>query len=418
MKNIVTPVRGMKDYLPIEVEKRDGASRIILDTYIQCGFNRIETPALEHMNFLQGSQGGENEKLIYKIMKRGEKLKLENDDIESLVSAGLRFDLTIPLARFYANNNPKLPMPFKVIQMGPVWRAERPQKGRYRQFIQCDIDIIGEESILAEIELISATSKALLNLNFKDFKIKINDRRLLMAMAKFCGFKEESFSKVFIIMDKLDKIGIDKVESELSSNGFEKNSIDKLIELMKKFISGETTIENTNELFNGRIDENIISDLQLLIETISKKDQDFSIKFDPTLVRGMGYYTGTIFEIEYGNYSGAIAGGGRYDNMIGQIMGKETSACGFSIGFERILDIMNEEDRDAGKKLEKLALLFEMETDNLKTLISYADELRSKDFTVSIFKKAKKFSKQLDRLKENGFSKFEIFGNNEIREMK
>ena len=168
MKKIVTPVRGMKDYLPDEVEKRDAVSRIILDTYVECGFNRIETPALEHLHFLQGDQGGENEKLIYKIMKRGDKRKLENNDFDSLVSEGLRYDLTVPLARFYANNSAKLPSPFKVIQMGPVWRAERPQKGRYRQFVQCDIDIIGEESILAEIELISATSKALLKLNFKD----------------------------------------------------------------------------------------------------------------------------------------------------------------------------------------------------------------------------------------------------------
>ena len=226
------PVTGMKDISPREMEIRDYVIRMIKETYGTFGFSSIETPCVEHIENLSSKQGGENEKLIFKILKRGEKLKLDTAKTESdLVDGGLRYDLTVPLSRYYANNANDLPSPFKALQMGNVWRADRPQRGRFRQFMQCDIDILGEPTILAEIELILATSTLVVKLDFKEFTIRINDRKILKAMAKYSGFPEESYDLVFIILDKMDKIGLDGVAAELEKEGFDKACIDKYMEL-------------------------------------------------------------------------------------------------------------------------------------------------------------------------------------------
>ena len=339
MALVKKPVTGMKDILPSEMQIRDYVIRVIKETYGKFGFNTIETPCVENIGNLSSKNGGENEKLIFKILKRGEKLNLETAREElDLVDGGLRYDLTVPLVRFFSNNGNNLPSPFKALQIGPVWRADRPQRGRYRQFYQCDIDILGEPSNLAEIELILATTTTLGKLGFKGFQIRINERRILKAMAAYSGYPEESYDLVFIILDKMDKIGLDGVADELIKEGFEKESVDKYLSLFKGMEAAESRLEYVADKIKDFLDEDIKNNLKEIIDSVSAtKSSDFEIIFDPTLVRGMSYYTGTIFEIAIPEFGGSCGGGGRYDKMVGQFTGKDTPACGFSIGFERIV---------------------------------------------------------------------------------
>ena len=291
------PVNGMKDILPREMEIRDYVIGMIKETYSNFGFTSMETPCVEHIENLSSKQGGENEKLIFKILKRGEKLKLEEAKAEiDLVDGGLRYDLTVPLARYYSNNVADLPNPFKALQMGSVWRADRPQRGRYRQFTQCDIDVLGEPSALAEIELITATTTLLGKLDFKNFSIRINDRKILKAMAGFSGFSEDKFDLVFIILDKMDKIGLEGVEAELIKEGFSQTSVDTYLGLFKKVTNDVAGISYLKETLGDFLDQEVASNLEMIISSVeSVKSGDFTIDFDPTLVRGMSYYTGTIF---------------------------------------------------------------------------------------------------------------------------
>ena len=302
---------------------------------------------MESLENLNSKQGGENEKLIFKILKRGEKLKLEEVQTEKdLSDSGLRYDLTVPLVRFFANHSNELPSPFKALQMGYVFRADRPQKGRYRQFMQCDIDILGEASNLAEIELILATTQALVTLGFHDFKVRINDRRILKAMARYGGFEEKDFDSVFIELDKLEKIGLDGVEDALMEDGFEKEQVSRFLQLVKKVMekSGLDALKVLTETIlpvEGEEEEDSIAEVKENLEEIIRAVEEtgsrgFDLVFDVTLVRGMSYYTGTIFEIAMPQYGGSCGGGGRYDGMIGKFSGQNTPACGFSIGFERI----------------------------------------------------------------------------------
>ena len=339
------PVKGMKDILPAEMQVRDYVTGLIKETYKSFGFSPIETPCVEHIENLCSKQGGDNEKLIFKIMKRGEKLNLEKAESETdLTDSGLRYDLTVPLSRFYSNNANSLPSPFKALQIGSVWRADQPQRGRFRQFVQCDIDILGEASCLAEIELILATTTLLGKLNFSDFKVRINERRILKAMAVYSGFKEEQFDLIFIILDKMDKIGWDGVKAELLEAGFEQEKVERYVNLFTDMENAGDGLRYLEEKLSGILEDGVIDNLRTIRQSVEATSTcRFELEFDPTLVRGMSYYTGTIFEIEMEQFGSSVAGGGRYDKMIGKFTGSDVPACGFSIGFERIITILMEQ---------------------------------------------------------------------------
>lgn len=409
------PAEGMRDLSPKEVELRNYVTGIITESYKKFGFAQIDTPCVERINFLTSGDGGDNEKMLFKILKRGDKLNLsEASKEQDLVDLGLRYDLTVPLCRFYANNRTKLPQHFKVIQVGSVWRAERPQKGRYRQFTQCDIDIIGTSGVIAEIQLILATAAALQQLSFTNFTVRINDRRVLESFAAHCGFEESSFGKVFVILDKLDKIGIDGVQNELQKSGFPDSSIIKFIEIVKEAANTKLTLEAIAKLLPN-IPENVLADLKQVIETISgQSNNHYSIKLDLSLVRGMGYYTGQIFEIGIDGFSSSIAGGGRYDKMIGKILnGKEDiPACGFSIGFERVVAILEERQFKVSGQSNKVALLYDSDLLSFDFLLSEAQRIRNEGAVVSIeLHNKKNTKKQLDNLTEQGFTAFGIYQN-------
>ncbi|MCR4850893.1 MAG: histidine--tRNA ligase [Lachnospiraceae bacterium] len=408
------PVTGMKDILPREMEIRDHVIRIIKDTYKKFGFTGIETPCLENIENLTNKQGGENEKLIFKVMKRGEKLDIHNAESENdLCDLGLRYDLTVPLVRFYSNNISTLPSPFKALQIGPSFRAERPQKGRYRQFYQCDIDILGDPSNLAEIELITATSTCLVNLGFKKFEVRINDRRILRAMASYAGFAEDSFDEVFIILDKMDKIGLDGVKEELSAHGFASDAINRYTDLFEglknnaadglRYIAGE---------LGDSLDGAIVNWLDEIMSSVNAtRTGAFEVVFDPTLVRGMSYYTGTIFEIAIPEFGGSCGGGGRYDKMVGKFTGQDTPAVGFSIGFERIVMLLLEQDYQIPNEGRKVAFLVEknMSADRLGMIMKEASNMRNAGdiVLVSRMNKNKKFQKE--QLEKEGYKEFKEF---------
>ena len=402
------PVTGMKDMLPVEMEIRDYVIQMIKDTYKTFGFSSMETPCVEHIENLCSKQGGDNEKLIFKILKRGEKLKLETAETEAdLVDGGLRYDLTVPLARYYANHANELPSPFKAMQIGNVWRADRPQRGRFRQFVQCDIDILGEASNLAEIELILATTAMLGKLNFKNFTVCINDRNILKAMAAYSGFREEDYDEVFIILDKMDKIGAEGVANELNElGGYTQENVDTYLALFDEITGDIEGIRFCKEKLQGFLDPAIADGMEMIISSVeSAKEAEFKIKFDPTLVRGQSYYTGTIFEIRMDEFGGSVAGGGRYDKMIGKFTGQDTPACGFSIGFERIAMLLLENGYECGNKKEKKAYLIEknMPQEGILKVLAMAKEDRANGKQVLIvnMKKNKKFQK--DQLTEEGY---------------
>ena len=355
------PVNGMKDILPEEMQIRDYVMGVIKETYGKFGFTPMETPCMENIENLSSKQGGENEKLIFKVLKRGAQLNLETARTEEdVVDFGMRYDLTVPLVRYYANHANELPSPFKALQMGNVWRADRPQKGRYRQFMQCDIDILGEESNLAEIELILATTTTLGKLGFQNFEIRINDRRILKAMAAYSGFDEADYDNVFITLDKMDKIGLEGVERELIEAGYDSGNIEKYLALFKEMNASGDTLAFIEEKMTGFLDEAVKAGFREIIESVNATKGDyFKLVFDPTLVRGMSYYTGTIFEIAMPEFGGSCGGGGRYDKMVGRFTGKDVPACGFSIGFERIILILMESGFKVPNQSRKVAYLIE-----------------------------------------------------------
>ena len=394
------PVTGMKDILPKEMEIRNYVMNMIRETYGKFGFTAIETPCVEHIENLSSKQGGENEKLIFKILKRGEKLKLDTAECEAdLVDSGLRYDLTVPLSRYYSNNASQLPAPFKALQMGNVWRADRPQRGRFRQFMQCDIDILGESTYLAEIELVMATTTLLGKLDFHNFTIRINDRKILKAMAQYSGFPEESFDTVFIILDKMDKIGLEGVAEELEKEGFSKESIDTYLSMFKEITSDIEGVRYCKEKLRDDLDPKVAEDLETIITAVdSVKNADFKISFDPTLVRGMSYYTGPIFEISIDGFAGSVGGGGRYDEMIGKFTGTPTPATGFSIGFERIVMLLMEKGFKVPGSADKKAYLLDKKLSSAKLVevVKKAGEERKagKNINIVYMKKNKKFQKE------------------------
>ncbi len=407
------PVTGMKDILPKEMAIRDYCIGLIKETYRTFGFCSVETPCVEHIENLNSKQGGENEKLIFKILKRGEKLKLEEAKEElDLVDGGLRYDLTVPLSRYYSNNANELPSPFKALQMGNVWRADRPQRGRYRQFMQCDIDILGEPTILAEIELILATTTLLGRLDFKNFTIRINDRRILKAMAAYSGFPEADYDTVFIILDKMDKIGLDGVREELLKEGYAEASVDKYLDLFEKVTADTTGVQYLQETLGDFLPAEVAENLKTIIASVeSTKSAEFKMAFDPTLVRGMSYYTGPIFEISMDEFGGSVGGGGRYDEMIGKFTGQATPACGFSIGFERIVMLLLERGFQIPGTGKKTAYLIEknMPEDKLLQILDEAKQARADGsiVNIAIMKKNKKFQKE--QMQAEGYEEFREF---------
>lgn len=400
-----TPVKGTRDYLPKETEIRDHLQNIIMETYSSAGFQRITTPIIEDSVNLDKSEGGENLNLIFKILKRGKKLDSalagEHPTEKELADMGLRYDLTLPLSRYYANNRNELLSPFKVIQMDRVYRAERPQKGRLREFMQCDIDIIGNESRDAEIELILTTTKALNRVGLSDYKVKINDRRILSDIFAYAGFAKEDNEKLAIIFDKQDKIGIDGVKAELEENDFDQTCIDKFISL---FADGALTLESVADV----CDASYVTELQRIINAVTTVSKGtIPVEFCPSLVRGQGYYTGTIFEVEAAGYSGAVAGGGRYDNLIGKFLNEDIPAVGFSIGFERIFGILMEQNYSIPNRKKKIAVFYD--ADVYAEALIYAEELR-KDYIVSVTARPKKLGKYLNKLETQGFDGFAVYG--------
>ena len=419
MALIKKPMTGMKDILPREMQIRDYLISLIKDTYASFGFTPIETPAVENIANLSSKQGGENEKLIFKILKRGEKLNLETAQSEAdLADGGLRYDLTVPLVRFYSNNAASHTSPFKALQIGPVWRVDRPQKGRFRQFYQCDIDILGEPGNLAEIELILATTTTMGKIGFKNFKIKINDRRILKAMAAYSGFPEEEYDSVFIILDKMDKIGLDGVTEELIKAGYAQESVDKYVELFKGIEEADDGLAYVAGKIQDNLEDGVKESLGEIINSVnSTKEYSFEVVFDPTLVRGMSYYTGTIFEIEVPEFGSSVGGGGRYDKMVGKFTGQDTPACGFSIGFERIVTILLDNDFQIPDDRKKVAFLIEkgIQSEMLCDIISEAQAMRKTGTNVLVVRMNKNKKFQKEQLEKEGYAEFREFYKNPIK---
>ncbi|MBQ2954958.1 MAG: histidine--tRNA ligase [Clostridia bacterium] len=405
----INPLKGMKDYLPEEMRLRDYVQGKILEVYRASGFERISTPMLEDMENLDKSDGGDNLNLIFKVLKRGEKLEaaLGQNDEKALSDMGLRYDLTLPLSRYYAANRANLPAPFKVIQTDRVFRAERPQKGRMREFVQCDIDILGDDSINAEIELIDTTARALLAIGFNDFTVNINDRRMLRSMLTAMGFAAETLDSVCVTFDKLDKIGPDGVRNELTEKECPASAVEALDAFLRE---GNFSIERVAALLE---DKTLSDSLLAIINTVkSISNGQYGIAYAPSLVRGQGYYTGVVFEITCSAFSGAVAGGGRYDGMIGKFIGQQVPAVGFSIGFERICGILLEQGYKA-PVAEKLALLYRSDADFAEVL-KKAARLREQ-YSVTILQQQKKLGKQLGALEASGFSAAAFFDNEDIK---
>ncbi len=401
----ITSVKGTNDYLPNEVEIRDYLQERILSVYKENGFEHIITPAIEDIENLDKSDGGENLNLIFKIMKRGDKLDkalasgVTAANENELADMGLRYDLTLPLSRYYANNKDKLTLPMKCIQIDRVYRAERPQKGRLREFIQCDIDIIGSESTDSEIELILTTTKALDAIGLKNYKVKLNDRRLLRAVLKSFGFAENDLDSVCITFDKMDKIGLTGVVEELTEKGFEKDAVDNF----EKFLSeGDFTLESLKSRLE---DKTPAESLEHIIDTVNELTGNaFELVFDLSLVRGQGYYTGTVFEVESIDFKGAVAGGGRYDHLIGKFLNEDIPAVGFSIGFERIFGILMNNGISIPQRADKIAVVYE--DGQLKDAVKAADALRAQGKIASLYIKPKKLGKFLNKLEERGYDGF------------
>jgi histidyl-tRNA synthetase len=398
------PARGMRDVLPQEVRLRNYVKSVVLDTYQAYGFEQIETPSLENIQLLTNGDGGENVHLIYKVLKRGKKLNINQAvDEKDLVDLGLRFDLTVPLVRFYAQNASNLHYPFKSIQIGDVWRAERPQRGRFRQFVQCDIDIIGEDSCIAEAQLMLAAAEVLKKLKL-DFTIRINDRRILQQLASSTGFPVETHNELFIIVDKWDKIGLDGVKQACLEQGFATKNVEKFFVAIEALMSTDVSIADKIRSLSGKVEQSVLDDLQMVIAAVKSQA---NVIYDPTLVRGMSYYTGQIYEFVSEGFSGSVVGGGRYNEMLGRFLKESKPACGISIGFERIISILQERGFVPPTTEQKLAYLYNSkDKEAIADQLNNANALRKQGYTVSLVPKRKNMRAQLHQLKEQGFSHF------------
>ena len=406
------PLKGMRDLLPNEQALRDHIQAEILATYRAAGFQRISTPILEDLENLDKSDGGDNLNLIFKVLKRGDKLTsaLQSGDATKLADMGLRYDLTLPLSRYYAANRASLPTPFKVIQTDRVYRAERPQKGRLREFVQCDIDILGDSSPNAEVELIDVTARALLRIGFTGFTVNINDRRILRAMLETMGFAADTLDSVCISFDKLDKIGADGVRDELTEKELPANAVASLYDFLQ---GGDFSLEAVASRCG---DASLADDLRYVLSASEKvANGRYGIAYCPSLVRGQGYYTGMVFEIVCPQFSGAVAGGGRYDNMVGKFIGQQVPAVGFSIGFERVCGILLEQGYAIPGAKPRLALLYLPDAD-FADVLAKAERLRA-GYDVTVLPQAKKLGKQFGTLEAAGYQAAAFADNDDIRQL-
>lgn len=418
---IKTPIRGMRDILPTDMIIREYLLNIIDEVAMSAGYQKIETPAIEHLENLSNKDGGENEALIFKILKRGQSLQKAIDSKLDLTDSALRYDLTVPLARYFAANTGNIPAPFKALQIGPVWRADAPQKGRFRQFLQCDMDILGDSSILAEIDTITTTVKILSKIcgeaKITGLTVHLNDRRILLAAAKYAGFNENDYGSVLIALDKNDKIGLDGVKTELEHYNLDASAIAKFVELFRR-VQGEISVAEFCELLgNVSPEKSVLNDLEIIIAAVNQLDTiNAKIIFDPTLVRGMGYYTGPIFECSADGLKSSIAGGGRYDQMIGKFSGgANIAACGFSIGFERIATILGDSGFMPATGRDMIAILVDRKVSSTKysDIIKRAEEMRVCNKIVSVIPMTKNISRQIELLEKSGYSQFIKIYNND-----
>lgn len=405
MKISTNPVRGTVDYLPTEMDVRSYAEQIILQTYKQNGFLQIKTPILESLELLTSGDSGDNQKLMFKTIKRGDKLDLSKPNLKEsdIVEEGLRYDLTVPLVRFFLNNKEKLPSPFKAIQIDESFRAERPQRGRVRQFTQCDIDILGDSSPLCEVELLYSYMVAYSRLGFKNVTIKVNDRRALNEIITSCGFDAEKVIEICVSLDKLDKIGYEAVSNELVSNGFEAGAVQKLMKTIEKIKTANTNAESFELLIQAGVSKSVIDSLKTIIDTATKfkVDDTFKVVYDVTIIRGQGYYTGTVFEVYDEEFGRAIGGGGRYDKMIEKFAGVSIPAVGASIGLYSVVMLMVE--RKAKTLSKKLALIYD-KNDSFEDIMKAKIELMQKGYDVSTFAFPKNFNNFADKIKQNGYN--------------
>ncbi len=393
------PLKGMIDVTPKEAILRREVQSKIVETFIENGFFEIATPSLENIDLLCSNEGGDNEKIMFKVLKRGEKLNLENiKNVSDLVDMGLRFDLTIPLSRFYANNQNDLPTPFKCFQIGNVWRGERPQKGRYRQFIQCDVDILGDDTVTAEISLIKTICDALSKLGFNDVEIMINNRMLINELLSEYNLADNA-EDIMIILDKLDKISFEKACAEIENKGLDVEKFKKLyerIELLEKM-----DVSELKTVFNSAVVDDFLKIIKVL------NNAGYKVNYDSTLIRGMGYYTGSVFEIKDKSLGLSIAGGGRYDKLIGKLIGTDVAACGFSIGFERIVQILLENPSEVESNVEKYVIFVDnASTVQYENMLDYMKEEQQKGKVVSLVSRKKNVKKQISDLSNLGYSKF------------
>ncbi|MDQ6782552.1 MAG: ATP phosphoribosyltransferase regulatory subunit [Actinomycetota bacterium] len=394
----------MRDFLPEDKARREGVLSSIRTSFAAFGYREIETPVAEDLRRLESGQGGDNEKLIYKVLKRGLAPDVAVEPGEA-VDLGLRFDLTVPLARFYATHRAELPDVFRSIQIAPVWRAERPQKGRYRQFTQCDIDVLGEPSNLAEIELITATAAAIDGLGIEGTSVRINDRRVLLGLLDDCGYEPAARAGALVIIDKLDKIGIDGVGAELAAAGA--GLPDRLVAVLEATVAaagggGAGVFDATLAALPPSASE-AAGDLRDIKVGVAVAAPEVNLVADPTLVRGMGYYTGPIFELSHPSLSASVGGGGRYDGMIGRFAGRDVAGCGFSIGFERIVDLVDEGRMAPGRR--RLAVLHDGGSDP-GVVVAWQRRLIAEDADVRIVRRIRNHSRLLDQLAAEGFSAY------------
>lgn len=413
---IKNPVRGMRDISVGEMLLREYVLKIINEVALAAGYFKIETPAIDHLENLTSKEGGENEALIFKILKRGESLKKATETGDSLTDSALRYDLTVPLARYYSANSANLPSPFKSLQIGSVWRADAPQKGRFRQFTQCDMDILGDGSILAEIDIIvtvlTILSRVAEAAKVSGLTLRINDRRILLAAAAYAGFDSTDHESVLIALDKVDKIGLSGVQTELQNRGLPTEPTAKFLALFED--TAPSPSDFCAKLGEFVPDDIVIQNLQTIMSAVSAVSPAVKIIFDSSLVRGMGYYTGPIFECSLDGLDSSVAGGGRYDKMIGKFSGgNEVPACGFSIGFERIVTILTDAGFVPPKVSNAKAILVGRKVSSAEygAIVKRAETLRQAGATVSVLPMAKNLGRQIELLEQSGFSEFEkIYG--------
>ncbi|MGO2745479.1 histidine--tRNA ligase [Microbacterium sp.] len=406
----------MRDILPADKARRERVLAVIRERYLAHGFDEIETPALEEYDRLHAGIGGDNEKLSYNVLRRGldaDGIRAAADDPAALSDLGLRYDLTVPLARFYASNRGQLPGVFRAIQIGPVWRAERPQKGRYRQFMQCDIDIMGDDSSRAEAELMVASLDALDTLGLGGATVRVNDRRLLEWMLDSFGFTQDERPGVLITIDKLDKIGVDGIVAELRERALRqaRGTSSKAIDAFEAYLQRPQTLEynpfgerQIRKALPENAPDDIVDHLVGLGEAVAAGSgrDDIPLVFDPFLVRGMGYYTGTIFELAHPSVSYSIGGGGRYDGMIGRFLGQQVPAVGFSLGFERLVDLV---ELDADAEAQAVVLVHDADVP-VAELVAHKTALLATGGRVRLERRVKNFKALLERSAADGYTAF------------